>query len=206
MQNSKYTNVSDDELIIRLRDGEEAIMDVLMDKYKNLVRKIAQNMYILGAEPEDLIQEGMIGLFKAIRDYDLGRDASFITFASLCINRQMYKMLTASNRQKHIPLNSYISLYSRLSELDDKDQELISIIETDEDNNPEQLLIDKENAMDLEKKIENELSSLEIQVLELYMTGLTYVEIARILGRDEKSTDNALHRAKSKIKRMLVEK
>lgn len=199
----QFDSLSDDELIIRLRDGEEAIMDVLMDKYKNLVRKIAQNMYILGAEPEDLIQEGMIGLFKAIRDYDLGRDASFTTFASLCINRQMYKMLTASTRQKHIPLNTYISLYSKRSEEDDKDQELISIIEAKDDNNPEQLVIDKENAQDLEKRIEMELSNLEIQVLELYTTGLTYVEIAKILGRDDKSTDNALHRAKSKIKKIV---
>ena len=199
----QFDSLSDDELIIRLRDGEEAIMDVLMDKYKNLVRKIAQSMYILGAEPEDLIQEGMIGLFKAIRDYDLGRDASFTTFASLCINRQMYKMLTASTRQKHIPLNTYISLYSKRSEEDDKDQELISIIEAKDDNNPEQLVIDKENAQDLEKRIEMELSNLEIQVLELYMTGLTYVEIAKILGRDDKSTDNALHRAKSKIKKIV---
>lgn len=199
----QFDSLSDDELIIRLRDGEEAIMDVLMDKYKNLVRKIAQNMYILGAEPEDLIQEGMIGLFKAIRDYDLGRDASFTTFASLCINRQMYKMLTASTRQKHIPLNTYISLYSKRSEEDDKDQELISIIEAKDDNNPEQLVIDKENAQDLENRIEMELSNLEIQVLELYTTGLTYVEIAKILGRDDKSTDNALHRAKSKIKKIV---
>ena len=108
----KYQNESDEMLIERLRDGERDITDFIMNKYKNLVRSKAKSMYILGADTEDLIQEGMIGLFKAIRDYDAGRDASFYTFAELCISRQMYTAVQASNRKKHMPLNSYISLYA----------------------------------------------------------------------------------------------
>ena len=107
-----YEKCSDEELIMRQRDGEEAVTDYIMDKYKNLVRNKAKSMYILGADREDLIQEGMIGLFKAIRDYDTGRDASFSTFADLCVSRQMYTAVQAAGRQKHAPLNTYISLYT----------------------------------------------------------------------------------------------
>ncbi|MBD5465974.1 MAG: sigma-70 family RNA polymerase sigma factor, partial [Lachnospiraceae bacterium] len=114
----EFDKTSDEELILRLREGEEAIMDYIMDKYKNLVRSKAKSMYILGADNEDLIQEGMIGLFKAIRDFDSGRDASFYTFADLCISRQIYTAVKASGRQKHMPLNTYISLYSNIAEAD----------------------------------------------------------------------------------------
>ena len=107
-----YSELSDELLIESLRDGDEDVVEYLMDKYKNLVRSKAKSMFILGADTEDLIQEGMIGLFKAVRDYDLGRDASFYTFADLCISRQMYTAVQSSNRKKHMPLNSYISLYS----------------------------------------------------------------------------------------------
>ena len=107
-----YEECSDEELILRLRDGEGVIIDYIMDKYKNLVRSKAKSMYILGADRDDLIQEGMIGLFKAVRDYDAGRDASFFTFADLCVSRQMYTAIQAAGRQKHTPLNTYISLYA----------------------------------------------------------------------------------------------
>lgn len=109
----KFDGVTDEELIEHLREGEYQVTDYIMEKYKNLVRSKAQSMYILGADNEDLIQEGMIGLFKAIRDYDRGRDAGFCTFADLCVSRQMYKAIQASKRQKHTPLNTYISLYGR---------------------------------------------------------------------------------------------
>ena len=108
----KEREFSDEELILRYRDGEEEIIGLIMDKYKNLVRKKAGSMFILGGDRDDLIQEGMIGLFKAVRDYDTGRDVSFFTFADLCISRQMYTAVQASTRQKHFPLNTYISLYS----------------------------------------------------------------------------------------------
>ena len=196
-----YAQSSDEELILRLRDGEEQITDYIMDKYKNLVRSKAGSMYILSGDRDDLIQEGMIGLFKAIRDYDSGRDASFSTFAELCISRQMYSAVQAAGRMKHIPLNTYISLYQ--SEEQGEEEKNILDILADGGLNPEDLVIDKENVENLEKRIEEELSGFEKQVLELYMTGMSYTQIARVLGRDDKSTDNALQRLKAKIRRLI---
>ncbi len=203
-----YENVTDEELILRLRDGESNVTDFIMDKYKNLVRSKAKTMYILGADTEDLIQEGMIGLFKAIRDYDSGRDASFFTFADLCVSRQMYTAVQASRREKHAPLNSYISLYStgNLSGREREEWEetqLVNAIASHIDLNPENMLIDKENVENLEKMLEKELSTLEKEVLDLYMVGMSYSQIAKVLGRDEKSTDNALQRIKMKIKKYI---
>ena len=202
----KYQNETDEMLIERLRDGERDITDYIMNKYKNLVRSKAKSMYILGADNEDLSQEGMIGLFKAIRDYDAGRDASFFTFADLCISRQMYTAVQASNRKKHMPLNSYISLYATSHEEENgrESEEFINFLGLDTQKDPEQLLIDKENVLSLEKKIEEELSAFEMQVLDLYLTGMTYTQIARVLGRDEKSTDNALQRMKAKIRKVIT--
>ncbi len=195
-----YHQKKDEELIDLLRDGESGVMEYLMDKYKNLVRSKAGTMYILGADKDDLIQEGMIGLFKAVRDYDLGRDASFYTFADLCISRQMYTAVQSAGRQKHIPLNSYVSLYS---EGDGEADFLISAAQTSEQRNPEALFLDKERVEYLEKCIDEELSDFEKQVLDLYITGMSYSQIAKVLGRDEKATDNALQRLKNKIKKML---
>ena len=201
-----YTDISDEELIARLRDGEENITDFLMDKYKNLVRSKAKSMYILGADREDLIQEGMIGLFKALRDYDSGRDASFLTFADLCVSRQMYTAVQASRRKKHTPLNSYVSLYSGVAMGGDngEETELVNVLSSLSEKSPEEAWIDKENMTLLEKTIDKELSSFEKQVLDLYVTGMGYVQIARVLGRDEKSTDNALQRLKGKLRRVIA--
>ncbi len=203
-----YEKYSDEELIVRLRDGERAITDYIMDKYKNLVRSKAKSMYILGADREDLIQEGMIGLFKAVRDYDTGRDASFFTFADLCVSRQMYTAVQAAGRQKHAPLNTYISLYTSAFEDDSIDKgetgELINSVISQSERSPEEVLIDKENVELLERAIEKELSSFEKQVLDLYLTGMKYSQIARVLGRDDKSTDNALQRIKSKLKKAVL--
>ncbi len=165
-------------------------------------------MYILGADREDLIQEGMIGLFKAIRDYDTGRDASFFTFADLCVSRQMYTAVQAAGRQKHTPLNTYISLYANASENGGleggEERELIDSMLSQSEQNPEDLLIDRENVERLEKIIEKELSPFENQVLDLYLTGMKYNQIAKVLGRDDKSTDNALQRIKTKLKRVIL--
>lgn len=205
MTHENYGQFTDEELIVRLRDGEGQITDYIMDKYKNLVRSKAGSMYILGADRDDLIQEGMIGLFKAIRDYDIGRDASFFTFADLCISRQMYTAVQAAGRQKHAPLNSYISLYAGMGEKNDgEDMELIHSLISREEKNPEDLLIDKENVELLEKIIERELSNFEKQVLDLYITGMKYTQIAKVLGKDEKSTDNALQRIKAKLKKHII--
>lgn len=200
-----YETSKDEELILRIRDGEEKITDYIMEKYKNLVRSKAGSMYILGADREDLIQEGMIGLFKAIRDYDIGRDASFATFADLCVARQMYTAVQAAGRKKHAPLNSYVSLYAgNGSDKTEEEKELLDSLVSRDEQNPEELLIDRENVERIEKAIESELSSFERQVLDLYLTGMKYTEIARILGKDDKSTDNALQRCRSKIRKALL--
>ena len=173
-----------------------------------MVRNKARAMFILGADSDDLIQEGMIGLFKAIRDYDSGRDASFYTFADLCISRQMYTAVQASKRQKHVPLNSYVSIYSNLSERQDNwsqdENVLINALAATNESNPEELIIDRENVEILEAIIEKELSGFEKQVLDLYITGMTYSQIAKVLGKDDKSTDNALQRIKSKLKKVIL--
>ena len=200
-----YETSKDEELILRIRDGEEKITDYIMEKYKNLVRSKAGSMYILGADREDLIQEGMIGLFKAIRDYDIGRDASFATFADLCVARQMYTAVQAAGRKKHAPLNSYVSLYAgNGSDKTEEEKELLDSLVSRDEQNPEELLIDRENVERIEKAIESELSSFERQVLDLDLTGMKYTEIARVLGKDDKSTDNALQRCRSKIRKALL--
>ena len=198
-----YEMLTDEQLIRNLREGDKKIMDYIMEKYKNVVRKEAKAMYLIGGENDDLIQEGMIGLFKAVRDYDSGRDAGFYTFADLCVSRQMYAAIQAAGRKKHIPLNSYISLSAENKEGEEEEQQKWLAQLVDDGQNPEQLVIDRENLENLEKKIENELSPFENEVLDLYMTGMTYVQIAHVLGKDEKSTDNALQRIKAKIKKII---
>ncbi len=204
MKNENYRDIPDEELIVRLRDGETEITEFIMDKYKNLVKNKAKAMFILGADTEDLIQEGMIGLFKALRDYDIGRDASFHTFADLCISRQMYTAVQASRRRKHAPLNTYVSLYSNVTENEGEEAYLIEALQSTADKSPEEMLIDQENVDGLELAIDQALSPFEKQVLDLYVTGMGYVQIAHVLGRDEKSTDNALQRIRAKIKKVVV--
>jgi RNA polymerase sporulation-specific sigma factor len=205
MNDKAYKDKTDEELILGIHDGEYTdAVDYIMDKYKNLVRKKAGSMFILGADREDLIQEGMIGLFKAIRDYDFGRDASFSTFADLCVSRQMYSAIQASARKKHAPLNSYISIYARREDAQEEAAVAIEdVLETDSSLIPEQHIIDQENLKLLEESIERELSPLEMQVLDLYVTGMSVKKISAVLGRDEKSTDNAMQRIKNKLKKYL---
>ena len=201
-----YRELTDEALIQRLRDGETSVTDFLMNKYKNLVRKKAGTMFILGADKEDLIQEGMIGLFKAVREYDSGRDASFYTFADLCISRQMYSAVQASSRKKHIPLNTYVSIFARTDDKDANGRQLEDVLydaSAKAVSDPEALMIDKENVKRLENTIDSELSAFEKEVLSLYMTGMTYTEIAKVLNREEKATDNALQRTKKKLKKAL---
>ena len=202
-----YDGIADEDLILRLREGEEQIMDYIISKYKNLVRSLSKRLYILGADYDDLLQEGMIGLFKAVKDYDPGRDASFYTFAELCINSQLYKAVQASNREKHSFLNQYISLYSTSSMTGEEDG--FGLLETLEDGrhvNPETVVIDSENLQALEKQINEELSEFEQEVLDLYLTGMPYKEIAAVLKKTDKATENALQRAKGKIKKIVLTK
>ena len=192
----QYDGIKDEELISRFKNGESEILDYLMEKYKNMVRKKARTMFLIGGENDDLIQEGMIGLFKAVRDYQPDRDAALQTFASICVDRQIYNAIQSSNRQKHQPLNSYISL----SEQDGENEEHLG------DNwgeNPESIIIDQENVQDLEQEITATLSPMENQVLEYYLAGNGYGEIAWIMGKTPKSIDNALQRIRIKIREQL---
>ena len=190
----KFDNISDEELIARLRDGETIIEDYLMEKYKGLVRQKARAMFLIGGDTDDLIQEGLIGLFKAVRDFQPGREATFATFARMCIDRQIYSAIQNSNRQKHLPLNSYVSL--------NQEDESSPIWELSVEN-PEEIIIDQETTRDLQQKISDYLSPMENKVLDLYLKGEGYVEIGRILGKSPKSIDNALQRIRAKIREVI---
>ena len=190
----KFDNISDEELIARLRDGETIIEDYLMEKYKGLVRQKARAMFLIGGDTDALIQEGMIGLFKAVRDFQPGREATFATFARMCIDRQIYSAIQNSNRQKHLPLNSYVSL--------NQEDESSPIWELSVEN-PEEIIIDQETTRDLQQKISDYLSPMENKVLDLYLKGEGYVEIGRILGKSPKSIDNALQRIRAKIREVI---
>ena len=205
MSDLRFDSLDDEQLIVLIHDGESGeTVDYIMNKYKDLVRKKAASMYILGADRDDLIQEGMIGLFKAVRDYDAGRDASFSTFADLCISRQMYSAIKSLSRKKHTPLNSYISIYASREDSDQgSDVSLEEILESDSNFIPEQYVLDQENLKILEENIDKDLSELERQVLDLYITGMSIKKIAGVLGRDEKSTDNAMQRVRAKLKKYL---
>lgn len=202
MTEKEMEQMSDEELIDCLRDGDNRVADYLCEKYKNLVRKEANSMFILGADHEDLIQEGMIGLFKAMNHYDAGRDASFYTFAKLCISRQLYTAIQTSNRQKNIPLNNYISISGGVKEDDGETEDLNKMV-CPMGQNPEESLIDKENARILERRIEEELSDFEKKVLDLRLTGMGSKEISKVLGREQKATENALNRLKNKIRKIM---
>ncbi len=191
-----YGDFTDEQLIERLRSGETQIMEYILDKYKPLVRKKANAMYLIGGETDDLIQEGMIGLFKAIRDYDAGREASFFHFAELCISRQLYNAVEASNRKKHAPLNSYVSFYAGSEE---EGQSLLDSLSSGEIGNPEDMIISQENAKQFWKQLRERLSGMEQQVLDEYLSGLNYKQIAQRMGKSSKAIDNALQRIKGKI-------
>ena len=196
---NKYDKMTDEQLLQRLRSGENAITDYIMDKYKHVVRKKAKAMYLLGGENDDLIQEGMIGLFKAVRDYDETQETSFYSFAELCISRQIYTAIKLSQRQKHMPLNSYISLYSQGEDNEeDRQTPLIDQLQTLKDNNPEELFLDKEYFSVMEQELKQKLSDLESRVLHLHLMGEDYRSIARLLDKSPKSIDNALQRIKQK--------
>lgn len=193
----KFHEISDEELIVRLRNGEGDIEDYLMEKYKGLVRQKARAMFLIGGDTDDLIQEGMIGLFKAVRDYQPDREASFATFARTCVNRQIYSAVQNSNRQKHIPLNSYVSL--------NQEDENSPIWELSVEN-PEEIIIDQENTKDLQRRISEYLSPMENKVLDHYLKGENYVEIGEKLHRAPKSIDNALQRIRTKIREVLEQR
>ena len=199
--------MTDEQLISRLRGGEKPIMDFLMEKYKGLVRQKAKAMYLWGGENDDLIQEGMIGLFKAVEDYEPDAGASFYSFAELCISRQMYTAIKASQRKKHLPLNSYVSLYTSGKREDGKEAlPLAETIEAGAESNPEELLLNTEYANAFEEELKDQLSKLENRVLYLHLMGMEYLKIAEVMDKSPKAIDNALQRIKGKARHILEEK
>ena len=197
-----YTSFSDEELIGKLREGNAKIADYIMEKYKPLVRKKTNAMYLIGGETEDLIQDGMIGLFKAIRDYSMENEASFFTFAKICIQRQLVNAVKASTRKKHSPLNSYVSFYEPVQE--STEVAVMDTIQAAENfSNPENILLEHETIKRLEEGIKEKLSGLEQEVLSLFLDGKSYGEIGEMLGKDTKAVDNAVQRIRNKIKKSI---
>ena len=197
MRENEYENVRDEELLMQLSAGNDSITDYLCKKYKHLVMKKANALYLIGAEKEDLIQEGMIGLFKAIRDFSPEKESSFYHFAELCITRQMYHAIEASRRLKHAPLNSYVSLSEETNE--ESGLTLGDMLEGATEQNPERLLLQQEAYRDFFDHLDTILSPMEKQVCDLYLQGTGYRQIAGDLNKSPKSIDNALQRIRSKI-------
>lgn len=197
---NKYETYHDEQLIKEIRSGNQEATEYLVKKYYPLVIKSTRTLFLIGADDEDLTQEGLIGLFKAIQSYDDNNTASFYTYAQLCIKRQIYSAIKASNREKHSPLNSYISFYSSANEYD---IQLIENLEADNKTNPEHVILDQENATSIERLLSSRLSKMEQTVLPLYLDGLSYNDIAKKLGKPTKSIDNAVSRIRDKVKQIF---
>lgn len=200
-----YCDMPDEEVVELAQQGEQFAIEFLVDKYKNFVRAKARSYFLIGADKEDIIQEGMIGLFKAIRDYKLDKLTSFRAFAELCITRQIITAIKTATRQKHIPLNSYVSLNKPIYD-EESDRTLIDILSTTKITNPEEIIISREEFVFIEKKMGEILSSLEWKVLMAYLEGKSYQEIAVDLKRHVKSIDNALQRVKRKLEKYLEDR
>lgn len=197
-----YHIMVDEDVVEFAREGDDAALEYLINKYKNFVRAKARSYFLIGADREDIIQEGMIGLYKAIRDFRMDKLSSFRAFAELCITRQIITAIKTATRQKHIPLNSYVSLNKPIYD-EDSDRTLLDVISGSKITDPEELIISREEFDDIEEKMGEILSSLEWKVLMSYLEGKSYQEIAEDLNRHVKSIDNALQRVKRKLERYL---
>ena len=198
-----------DEQVVSVAQGHQgsstdAALEYLLNKYKNFVRTKARSYFLIGADHEDIVQEGMIGLYKAIRDFREDKLSSFRAFAELCVTRQIITAIKTATRQKHIPLNSYVSLNRPIYD-EDSERTLLDVITEETPSNPDEMLIDREDYYHIEGRIGEMLSPLEKEVLEKYMDGKSYVEIAQDMNRHVKSIDNALQRIKRKLLKYLEE-
>ncbi len=206
MLEEKYDKLSDEDIITLIHNNNPDAMDYMLNRYKNLVRKKAKALYLIGGDKDDLIQEGMIGLYKAIRDYNPEMDSLFFSFADLCISRQIFSAIKASNRKKNLPLNTYVSLdtpaYIENTDTDEK-ASLVDLMYENKGSNPEELVIDKESTSMLEYELVRHLSGFEKDVLDLYLQDYSYLQIADKLQKEPKSIDNALQRIKAKLNKLL---
>lgn len=199
---SVYEGMTDEDVVALCRTGDSVAVEYLLNKYKNFVRSKARSYFLIGADHEDIVQEGMIGLYKAIRDFRPEKLASFRAFAELCITRQIITAIKTATRQKHIPLNSYVSLNKPLYD-EESDRTLLDVCAEGHSSNPEELIISQEDLRGIHQRIDEVLSDLEQEVLAAYLDGKSYQEIADNLGRHVKSIDNALQRVKRKLERYL---
>lgn len=197
-------NEEDKKYILKIKDGDEASLNMIMEKYKGFVYSRAKSFFIVGAEQEDIIQEGMIGLFKAIKGYDLEKEVSFKSFADLCIRRQIITAIKASTRQKHMPLNSYLSL-NKSSFDEETDREVIEQLDVEMIPDPLETITKKETYRNLEIKMTEILSEFEQQVFNEYLNGESYVRIANKLNSHVKAVDNAIQRIKKKVEKNIGE-
>ena len=200
----RFAQMPDEEVVGLAHQGDTLAVEYLLGKYKNFVRSKARSYFLIGADHEDIVQEGMIGLFKAIRDYQPERLSSFRAFAELCITRQIITAIKTATRQKHVPLNSYVSLNKPIYD-EESDRTLMDVIVEGHAQNPEELIIGRENLLSIRDRADQVLSSLEQEVLNAYLDGKSYQEIADKLGRHVKSIDNALQRVKRKLEKSLEE-
>ncbi|MBQ6474915.1 MAG: RNA polymerase sporulation sigma factor SigH [Clostridia bacterium] len=205
MQNREYRAMTDDELVMRVREKDEQAEAEIYGRYKRLVKYCAHGFFLAGADSDDLMQEGMIGLHKAIRDFKPERDTAFHSFAELCVKRQIISAIKSATRQKHMPLNNYISLNKPVYE-DDPERTLIETISTASTTDPEELFFGDERVKEIEEELRKSASKFELNVLKRYLEGSNYIEIAAELGKEPKSVDNALQRVKKKLERFLKEK
>lgn len=200
---SRLAGLTDEELAhLVQQENDPVAQELLLNRYKNFVRSRARSYFLIGADHEDIVQEGMIGLFKAIRDFRVDKLASFRAFAELCITRQIITAIKAATRQKHIPLNSYVSLNRPIYD-EESERTLLDVISEGRAISPEEMLINREDYSSIEVGIRDSLSDLERQVLDLFLEGKTYQEIALLLDRHVKSIDNALQRIKRKLEKLV---
>ncbi|WP_206207814.1 RNA polymerase sporulation sigma factor SigH [Virgibacillus profundi] len=202
INNDSLSELADDEIIQLIHQGNSHALDFLIQKYRNFVWAKARTYFLIGADKEDIIQEGMIGLYKAIRDYDGDKLSSFKAFAELCVTRQIITAIKTATRQKHIPLNSYVSLDKPIYD-EESDRTLLDVIAGSKAVDPQELLVNREKFGDMELKLSELLSELEKEVLHLYLDGRTYQEISVELNRHVKSIDNALQRVKRKLEQLM---
>lgn len=204
VMDKRFADMADEQVVTLAQQGDSVAVEYLLGKYKNFVRSKARSYFLIGADHEDIVQEGMIGLFKAIRDYQAERLSSFRAFAELCITRQIITAIKTATRQKHVPLNSYVSLNKPIYD-EESDRTLMDVIVEGRAQNPEELIIGRENLVSFRDQVDRVLSGLEQDVLNAYLDGKSYQEIADKLGRHVKSIDNALQRVKRKMEKFLEE-
>lgn len=197
-----YAALPDEELVLASNAGDELAVETLIERYKNMVRMKSRPYFLIGADREDLVQEGMIGLYKAVRDYAHGHEMSFRSFADMCVHRQIITAIKRATRKKHTPLNTYISFYR--NEDDERERPLIDTIATVHTENPEELFISRESLEGMRGMLADMLSPLEKRVLDLFLDGRSYQEISEAIGRGTKTVDNALQRIKKKLEAYLA--